>query len=48
MKSEQKKYILDNLGKKSVKEIAKDLGIKERKVKKFLGILLLGISIFIR
>lgn len=35
-KSEQKKYILDNINKKSVKELAEDLGIRERKVKKFL------------
>ncbi len=37
MKSEYKKYILDNMNSKSPKEIARDLGIKERKVKKFIS-----------
>lgn len=36
MDAEDKKYILDNIGKKTVKEIAGALGLKERKVKKFL------------
>lgn len=36
MKSEEKKYILDNVGKKSAVQIARDLGLKERKVRKFL------------
>lgn len=36
MKPEDKQYIFDNIGKKSVKQIAKDLGIKEKKIKKFL------------
>jgi len=36
MKPEHKKYILDNINKKSIKEIAGDLQLKERKVKKFL------------
>ena len=36
MNPEQKKYILDNVGKKSAKEIASHLGLKERKIKKFL------------
>lgn len=36
MNPEHKKYILDNIGKKSVKEIASHLSLKERKIKKFL------------
>jgi len=35
-KAAQKKYILDNINKKSIKELAEDLGIKERKIRKFL------------
>ncbi|MFC1624160.1 hypothetical protein ACFL28_02415, partial [Candidatus Omnitrophota bacterium] len=33
---ETKRYILDNIHKKSVKEIARDLNLKERKIKRFL------------
>ena len=36
MNPEHKKYILDNIGKKSANEIASHLGLKERKIKKFL------------
>jgi tetratricopeptide (TPR) repeat protein len=36
MKPEYKKYISEHIDKKSIGEIAKELGIKERKVKKFL------------
>lgn len=36
MKQEEKKYILENFDKKSAKELARELGLKERKVKKFL------------
>lgn len=36
MKLEHKKLILDNADKKSVQQIARHIGIKERKVKKFL------------
>jgi len=36
MKPIHKKYILENINKKSVKEIAKDLKLTERKVKRFL------------
>lgn len=36
MKPEDKKYILENLNKKSVKRIAEELQIRERKVRKFL------------
>lgn len=34
--SEQKKYILENINKKSVKEISNDLHLKERVIKRFL------------
>lgn len=36
MKPEHKKYIIENIHKKSLKTISRDLGIKERKIKKFL------------
>ena len=36
MKPEDKRYILENINKKSTKEIARRLNIKERKVRKFL------------
>lgn len=36
MKPKEKKYILDNAAKKSPKEIAKDLGLKERRVRRFI------------
>ncbi|MFH1868375.1 MAG: tetratricopeptide repeat protein [Candidatus Omnitrophota bacterium] len=36
MKPEDKKYILENMGKKSLKEIARALNLKDRKIKKFL------------
>jgi hypothetical protein len=36
MKTEHKKYIQENAGKKSVEEIAKDLNLKTRKVKKII------------
>ncbi len=36
MKDSHKKYILDHAGDKSAKDIARDLGVKERKVKRFL------------
>ncbi|MCK5013991.1 MAG: glycosyltransferase family 39 protein [Candidatus Omnitrophica bacterium] len=36
MKTQYKQYILENTNKKSMKEISKDLGLKERKVRKFL------------
>lgn len=36
MESEQKQYILDNINKKSIKQIAQELNIKERKIRKFL------------
>ena len=36
MDRETKQYILDNIGKRSIKQIAEALGIKERKIKKFL------------
>lgn len=36
MKQEERKYILENAGKMSVQDIARDLGIKEKKVRKFL------------
>ncbi len=35
MKPEEKKFILENVNKKSVKEIAQALGLKERRVRKF-------------
>lgn len=35
MNPEHKKYILENIGKKSIQNIARDLGLKERKVKKY-------------
>jgi len=36
MKDENKKYILENIGKKTVKEIARSLGMKEKKIRNFL------------
>ena len=36
MKSEQKEYIQEHVGKKSVEEIAKDLNLKVRKVKRII------------
>ena len=36
MKPEHKKYILKNLNKASIKQIARELKLKERKIKKFL------------
>ena len=36
MEPKEKRYIIDNIGKKSPSEIARDLGLKERKIKKFL------------
>lgn len=36
MKPEHKKYILENINKKSIKDIAQDLGIRERNIRKFL------------
>ncbi len=36
MKSKIRKYILENINKKSIKEIARDLGIKENKIREFL------------
>lgn len=36
MEAEQKKYILENIGKKSVEQISQELNLKERKVRKFL------------
>lgn len=36
MKPEQKKYILENRGRKTTKQLAADLGLRERKVRKFL------------
>ncbi len=36
MKPEDKKYILENINKKSIKEISQELNIKERKIRKFL------------
>ena len=36
MKPEQERYILDHLDHKSPAAIAKDLGLKERKIKRFL------------
>ena len=38
MHSEQKKYILANIGSKTPEQIASDLGIKERKVRKIIKI----------
>ena len=37
MKSEQKKYIIENAEKKSILELSKETGIKERKIKKLLN-----------
>lgn len=37
MKQEHKRYILNNIDRKSVDEIARNLNIKERKIKKFLN-----------
>ncbi len=37
MKPEHKKYILENINEKAIKEIAQTLGLKERKVRKFLA-----------
>ncbi|MFC1508200.1 tetratricopeptide repeat protein [Candidatus Omnitrophota bacterium] len=37
LKSEARRYILDNIHKKSVKELARDLNLKERKIKRFLA-----------
>lgn len=36
MNPEHKKYILENIGKKSIKRVASEIGIKERKVIRFL------------
>ena len=36
MQPEHKKYILDNINRKPIPEIARDLNIKERKIRKFL------------
>ncbi len=36
MKPEDKRYILENIGRKSVKRIAGELQIKERKVRKYI------------
>src|SRR4030043_52856 len=36
MKSEHKKYIEANIGKKPIGQIAKELGLKERKIRKYL------------
>jgi len=36
MKPEQKKYILDNVNQKSIKDISRELNLKERKIRKFL------------
>jgi len=36
MKPEHKKYILENINKKSIKEISRKLDIKEKKIRKFL------------
>ncbi len=36
MESEHKKYILENIDKKPLKEIARELGLKEKKIKRFL------------
>ncbi|MDD5449443.1 MAG: tetratricopeptide repeat protein [Candidatus Omnitrophica bacterium] len=36
MNPEHKKYILENITKKSIRELASDLGLKERKVRKFV------------
>ena len=37
MKPEHKKYILENIEKKTITEIARELDLKERKIKKFLS-----------
>ncbi|MEE8359850.1 MAG: tetratricopeptide repeat protein [Candidatus Omnitrophota bacterium] len=36
MRSEHKKYIVENIDKKPLKEIARELGLKEKKIKRFL------------
>lgn len=36
MRPEDKKYILDNISKKSIQDIARDLQVKERKIRKIL------------
>jgi DNA-binding Lrp family transcriptional regulator len=36
MQEKDKKYILENASKRSVKEISEKLGLKERKVRRFL------------
>lgn len=36
MNPEHKKYILDNIHKKSINKIAQELGLKERKIRRFL------------
>ena len=36
MDPEHKKYILENINHRSIKDIAQDLGLKERKIRKFL------------
>ncbi len=36
MKPQDKKYILENINKKSIKEFSQELNIKERKIRKFL------------
>ncbi|MBN1872332.1 MAG: hypothetical protein JW800_07145, partial [Candidatus Omnitrophica bacterium] len=36
MDKQTKKYVLENIKRKSIKKIAQELGIKERKIKKFL------------
>ena len=38
MKPEHKQYILDHAGKESIGEISRKLGLKERKIKKFLNL----------
>jgi len=36
MKPEHKKYILENIKKKSISQIAQELNLKDRKINKFL------------
>lgn len=36
MDPEVKRYILENVNKKPIKKIAEELGLKEKKIKKFL------------
>jgi tetratricopeptide (TPR) repeat protein len=36
MKEQEKKYILENINKKSIKDLGKQLGLKERTIKRFL------------